>query len=329
VPELSVVIPVYKCDECLRHLHDRLTVALSSITTDYEIVFVDDRSPDASWRTLTELESHDAHVELVRLSRNFGQHAAITAGLAHARGRWTVVMDCDLQDPPEEIPRLYAKAQEGYDVVFTRRTGRRHSWFRRAASRAYFRLLNLLLGTELDPQFANFSVISEKVRQQFLRMKDRDRHYLMILGWLGFEHATIDFPHAERYAGDSSYSLRMLIQFALDGLFFQTTTVLRWLVYVGFGISLAGAGLAAFYVVNYFVGRPYPGWTSLGVLVLVLSGFIIVSTGVTGLYIGKIFTQVKDRPIYVVDEIVGRSTGENGAAATAYLDDPTRVAGSR
>jgi polyisoprenyl-phosphate glycosyltransferase len=301
---LSVVVPVYKCSECLRHLHERLLASLASVTDDYELIFVDDRSPDDSWAILTELAARDSRVRLIRLSRNFGQHAAITAGLFAARGRWTVVMDCDLQDPPEQIQRLYAKAQEGFDIVYARRISRRHSWFRRSASALYFRLLNSVSHTQLSPEYGNFSIISDKVRDAYLAFRDKDRHFLMILNWLGFEHTAIDFPHADRLAGESSYTLGMLIRFALAGLFFQTTTLLRWIVYAGFCISFIGAGLAVFYVVNYFTGHPYQGWTTLGVLLLILGGFIIVSTGVTGLYIGKIFTQVKDRPLFVVDRTV-------------------------
>lgn len=304
VAELSIVVPVYKCADCLPHLHERLGATLAAVTDRYELIFVDDRSPDDAWSALTDLAAHDPRVRLIRLSRNFGQHAAITAGLTAARGRWTVVMDCDLQDPPEQIPRLYAKAQEGFDIVYARRTGRRHSWFRRMGSAAYFRVLNALIGTSLSAEFGNFSIISEKVRDAFLAFRDKDRHFLMILSWLGFEHTAIDFPHAERYAGESSYTLGMLLRFALAGLFFQTTTLLRWIVYIGFGISLVGVGLAGFFVIHYFLGNPYPGWTSLGVLLLLLGGFIIVSTGVAGLYIGKIFTQVKDRPLFVVDSTV-------------------------
>lgn len=301
---LSVVIPVYKCAECIPHLHKRLVSSLAEVTDDYELIFVDDRSPDDSWSLLSELAVRDPRVRLIRLSRNFGQHAAITAGLAIARGQWTVVMDCDLQDPPEQIARLYAKAQEGFDIVYARRTGRQHPWFRRTASAAYFRVLNVLSHTELSPEFGNFSIMSRKVRDSYLAFRDKDRHFLLILHWLGFEHTSIKFPHAERYAGESSYTLGMLIRFALAGLFFQTTTLLRWIVYAGFGLSLMGAGLAVFFVVNYFLGNPYQGWTSLGVLLLLIGGFIIVSTGVTGLYIGKIFTQVKDRPLFVVDATV-------------------------
>jgi dolichol-phosphate mannosyltransferase len=308
--ELTVVVPVYKCDECLTHLHQRLHDALDGKVLSMELLFVDDRSPDGSWETLQGLARVDECVKVVRLSRNFGQHAAITAGLEHAAGTWIVVMDCDLQDPPEYVPELYAKAQEGYDVVFARRITDRRSFSRGLASAAYFRMLNAALGTSFDSGYGNFSLISRKVRDEFLRVRDTDRHYLMILRWLGFTTASIDFQQEPRYAGKSAYTVGMLLRFALDGFFFQTTTLLRWIVYAGFLISVVGVILAGFFVVNYFVGDPYPGWTSLGVLLLLLSGFIIVSTGVTGLYVGKIFVQAKNRPLYVIDRVLQRGLSD-------------------
>jgi dolichol-phosphate mannosyltransferase len=159
------------------------------------------------------------------------------------------------------------------------------------------------------------------VRNEFLRVQDKDRHYLMILRWLGFATTSVDFPYASRYAGESSYTFRMLLRFAFDGLFFQTTTLLRWIVYLGFAISGFGVFLALFFVVNYFVGHPYPGWTSLGVLLLLLGGFIIVSTGVMGLYVGKIFIQAKDRPLYVVDRVVESpaATAESRVVESTFL----------
>jgi dolichol-phosphate mannosyltransferase len=310
--ELTVVVPVYKCDECLTHLHQRLHDALDGTVQSMELLFVDDGSPDGSWGTLQTLARTDECVKVVRLSRNFGQHAAITAGLEHAKGAWIIVMDCDLQDPPESIPELYEKAQEGYDVVFARRIADRRSFSRGLASAAYFRMLNTALGTSFDSGYGNFSLISRKVRDEFLRVRDTDRHYLMILRWLGFTTTSVDFRQEPRYAGKSAYTVGMLLRFALDGHFFQTTTLLRWIVYVGFVISAVGVILSGFFVVNYFVGDPYPGWTSLGVLLLLLAGFIIVSTGVTGLYVGKIFVQAKNRPLYVVDRVLERGSGDGG-----------------
>ena len=308
--ELSVVIPVYRCADCLVMLHERLVTALQSAVASFEIVFVDDRSPDDSWLTLQRLAGADERVRALRLSRNFGQHAAITAGLAESRGKWTVVMDCDLQDPPEEIPRLYRRALEGYDIVFARRKRRRDSWIRRLAARAYFWLMNRFLGTDVDGEYGSFSIMSAQVREAYLSLGDRARHYLSILHWVGFRRTAIDVQHAERYAGSSSYTLGRLLRHAADGVFFQTTILLRWIVYLGFSLALLGALLAIFIIAVYFVASPYPGWTSLAVLFLLLGGFIIMSTGVAGLYIGKIFEQVRGRPLYVIDHRVGHGIQE-------------------
>lgn len=312
--ELSVVVPVYGCASCLEPLHQRLTDTLGRLALDYQIVYVDDRSRDGAWARLEALAEGDAHVVALRLSRNFGQHAAITAGLQHAEGRWTVVMDCDLQDPPEEISRLYGRAQEGYDIVLSRRVGRQHSVFRRIASTAYFAVLNRLAGTDFDAGFGNFSIISAQVRREFLGFRDKDRHYLMILSWLGFSQDRIEYSHAERYAGESAYTFRHLIRFAFEGLFFQTTNLLRWIVYAGFCLSGVGVALALYLIIRWFFGVPYPGWTSLAVLQLLVGGFIIVSAGIAGLYVGKIFNQVKDRPIFVIDQAVGNQKPSTLAA---------------
>jgi dolichol-phosphate mannosyltransferase len=301
VIELSVVIPVYNCAGCLRELHARLTASLREVTPDYEIVLVDDRSTDGAWDVLRELAGSDPRLRVVRLSRNFGQHAAITAGLARSAGNWTVVMDCDLQEPPEEIPRLYAKAQEGYEIVRAVREGRRHPAFRRFSATLYRRMLSEREGGEIE--FSTLSIISRKVVDTFLLLRDRDREYQLVLDWLGFSQASITFAHAER-AGDSpsTYGLRQLIGVALDGMFFRTTVLLRWIVFAGFCIAGIGAVMAAYAVFSRYVEGAPPGYTSLVVLLLLLSGFIIISLGIVGLYIGRIFDQVKGRPLFVVDE---------------------------
>jgi glycosyltransferase involved in cell wall biosynthesis len=303
-PELSVVVPVYGCARSLEHLHSRLVPVLREIAGTYEIVLVDDRAGDGSWPVIEQLAAEDESVRGVLLSRNFGQHAAITAGLSYARGDWVVVMDCDLQDPPEDIPRLYAKALEGHDIVFGRRTNKPTGRIRRGLASLYFKGLQVFTGARLDGQYGTFSVISRRVVHGFLEMRDQDRHYLMILNWLGFDTTSVDYDPAHRYEGRSSYSLPKLISHALDGVFFQTTVLLRWIIYLGFVVATIGIGLAVYFGVERVAGHAYPGWTSLAVLVLILCGFIILSLGVTGLYIGKLFDQTRGRPIYVVDRVV-------------------------
>jgi polyisoprenyl-phosphate glycosyltransferase len=301
-PELTVVIPVYGCAGCLDALHERLHASLDPVLDDWDVVYVDDASPDGAWSRLEELAHSDPRVRALRLSRNFGQHAAITAGLAESCGRWTAVMDCDLEDRPEELPRMLELARErGVEVVLTKRTRSRKAWHRRLAARAYFRLRNALLGTKVDPEHATLSLVSKPVVDAFLSMGDRDRQYMLILHWLGFRRTVVELEPGERHEGHSSYSLQKLMRVAMDGMFFQTTALLRWITYLGFVVAASGLLFACVLVALYFANRPPPGYTSLAVLILVVGGFIILSTGISGLYIGKIFEQVKGRPLYVID----------------------------
>jgi dolichol-phosphate mannosyltransferase len=310
---ISVVIPVFGCADCLVALHDRLRRSVEEITDRYELVFVDDRSLDGGWEVLQRLAREDAHVRAYRLSRNFGQDAAITAGLAQARGEWAVVMDCDLQEAPEDIPRLWAAAGEGYAIVRTIRRGWRHSAFRRASSRLYRKLT---LETDVRPDYSNLSLLSRQVIDAFLRLRDRDREYMIALDWLGFDATAIEIEHHERHAGESGYTLQRLVRVALDGLFFRSTVLLRVVVLIGFVVALIGIVIAGFEVVDYFVekDKTVPGYTSLAVLLLVLAGFIIVSVGVVGLYVGRIFEQVKNRPLFLIDAEATRSEGVERAA---------------
>jgi dolichol-phosphate mannosyltransferase len=303
--ELSVVVPVYGCEGCLRALHARLVGVLEELVESFEIIFVDDRGPDNSWPVLRELADGDTRVRALRLSRNFGQQAAITAGLAASTSSWTVVMDCDLQDPPEIIPRLWAKAQEGYDVVFGQRAARTHSASRQLAAKAYFRFLRSFLGVPISGDFGAFTLISRRAREAVLSMPDVDRHYVPMLLWVGYDQAAVEYDLEERHAGESSYSFGGLVRLAVAGVLFQTTSMLRWIIYAGITLALAGFAVAAFLIVSYFLIKPYPGWTSLVVVILVTSGFVALSTGVTGLYVGNVFRQVKGRPLYLIDTEYG------------------------
>lgn len=305
--QLSVVVPVYGCAGCLVALHERLTRALPEIVSTYELVFVDDRSLDGGWEVLQRLVAADARVRAYRLSRNFGQDAAITAGLAQAKGDWAVVMDCDLQEAPEDIPRLWAAAREGYEVVRTVRRGWKHSTFRRKASRLYRRLT---METDTRPDHSNLSLMSRRVIDAFLQLRDRDREFAIALDWLGFDSTAIEIEHHERHHGESGYTLQRLLRVALDGMFFRSTVLLRLVVLVGFVVAVAGVVLAVFEVADYFIehDKTVPGYTSLAVLLLLLAGFIIVSVGVVGLYVGRIFEQVKNRPLFLIDSEAERPT---------------------
>jgi glycosyltransferase involved in cell wall biosynthesis len=299
---LSVVIPVYGCSRTLQPLHERLSRVLPTLAEQYEIIFVDDRGPDDAWTTLQELAKGDPHVIACRLSRNFGQQAALVAGLEQSRGDHVVVMDCDLQDPPEAIEKLVAAARQGFDVVFAKRKTPFRPAVRDFGSRLYFRLLSLLSGYPIDHELGAFSLISRRVVDAFVKFRERDRQYLMILYWLGFETTTIEYDRAARTIGRSGYGLGKLMALGLSGMVFMTTRLLHWVVYVGLALAAAGGFLAVYFLVRWFVVGSVPGWTSLIVVQLLVGGLSILCIGITALYIGKIFEASQQRPLFVLQD---------------------------
>ena len=238
VPDISVVSPVYCCADCLRTLCARLDAALATTGASYEIVLVDDASPDAAWPVMRELAAADPRIKAISLSRNFGQHYAIAAGLEHARGRWVVVMDCDLQDRPEEIAALYAKAREGYDIVFAEREVRQDGWFKRNSSRAFIALLNWLSGADYDYRTANFGIYGRAVVDAVRSMGDRARFFPVMVRWTGFRRTSIPVQHDARADGGSSYTLRKLLKLALDIMLSYSDKPLRLVATAGIVISL-------------------------------------------------------------------------------------------
>ena len=305
-PTISVVVPVYGCLSCLDLLCQQLETSLKTLTNRFEIILVDDRSPDNWWSHLAGLQERYPSVQGVRLSRNYGQQIAITAGLATAKGDYMVVMDCDLQDSPSLIPELYAKLQEGYDLVLAKRVERSHSGFRLLAAKLYFSLLSKLADEPIDGSYGSFSILSRKVVDSFLLFEEKERHYLFILRWLGFNIGSIDVVHQERHSGKSSYTLGSLIRLALDGVLFQATVMLRWIVSLGFFFAFSGIISAGYFIWQHIYYTALPGWTSLIVLILVSTGVLLISLGIIGLYVGRIFDQAKQRPLYVVDTVCER-----------------------
>lgn len=300
--ELSVVIPVYGCADCLITLHQRLRVVLAELDCACEVVFVDDRSRDGSWPIVYKLAASDSQVRAVRLSRNFGQHAAITAGLAECRGKAAVVMDCDLQDPPEVIAEFWQMHTEGFEVVVGSRQARSHAPSRQWLAWGYTKVMQVLGRPKYDPSIGSFSLISRKVINEFLRFRDVNRHYLFIIDWLGFKRTVVPFTQAERFCGQSSYSFMALVRHAVQGILFQTTSFLKWIV--AGGAVVAGCGLIAtlYIIALYLLHGAQPGWTSLAVSIWTIGGLIMSTLGIVGLYVGQVFDQVKGRPIYVIED---------------------------
>jgi len=304
-PEISVVVPSYGCRECLTALCERLDNVLRQLVPSFEIVIVDDRSPDNSWPVVEALAQRYPAVRGIRLSRNFGQQIAMTAGLRAALGGYVVVMDCDLQDPPELIPDLYRELQKGYDLVMAKRVERSHPGLRVFAAKAYYWLVHWLTGETMDGAYGSFSILSRKVVEAFLLFQERERHYIFILRWLGFNRGTIEYAHAEREAGHSAYGVGKLIRHALGGMFFQTSAFLNWIMYAGLFFTIASFAGGAYFIYRHFVVGSLPGWTSLVVAILFSTGMILASVGAVGLYISRIFEMSKGRPLYIVDQECG------------------------
>ncbi len=301
-PLLSIVSPVYRAEAIIDEFVRAVKHALENVTSNFEIVLVEDGGGDGSWASIAAACAADPRVKGIKLTRNFGQHQAITAGLEHARGKWVAVMDCDLQDDPQFLGDLFTKAREGFHVVLTSRTNRAHSSVKNGFARLFTGVLNRLAGpSSADPLVGGYSMLSRRAVEAFRQIADRHRHYLLLVRWLGFDIAYVPVVHRPRRHGRSSYTFGKLIRHAIDGWVSHSNRLLYASVGLGFSF-LAAAILGTLLVVTlYFVRGFAPGWPSLVVLILVSTGSILVSLGVLGLYVGRIFDQVRARPLYVVE----------------------------
>lgn len=303
--DISIVSPVYRAETLVQPLVSRLKQVLASTGLSYEIILVEDGSPDASWEAVVRECELLPHVRGLRLSRNFGQHYAISAGLSQARGRWVVVMDCDLQDQPEEIPNLLRKANEGFDIVLARRSERQDGFLKKASSRLFYFILSYLTGTKLDATVANFGIYRSNVIAAICSMPESIRYFPTMVRWVGFKSATIDVAHALRPEGSSSYNWSRLLNLACDIALAYSDKPLKLAVKTGVLISATGFGFAVYTIVQALRGKiAVLGYPSLIVSIWVLAGLIILINGIVGLYVGKIFEGVKRRPAYLVSEIL-------------------------
>ena len=304
-PRISVVSPVYGCAGCLRELVARLTSTLSALGETWEIVLVDDASPDGAWPVARELGAADARIKAVALSRNFGQHHAISAGLDYASGDWIVVLDCDLQDRPEEIARLWAKAQEGHDVVFAERETRQDNWLKRTLSRGFIALLNRLSGANYDYRTANFGIYARAVVDAVRSMGDPSPFFPIMVRWTGFRTTSIPVQHDARGDGESAYTLRKLARLALETVLSHSDKPLRLVAALGLIVSVIALAITAFSVLRYLHGDvTVAGYTSVIASMWLLAGVMLFCMGIIGLYVGRVFESVKRRPLYVVRERV-------------------------
>ena len=304
-PIISFVSPVYMAENFLDKLVAEIQKVMEVIDKPYEIVLVDDRSPDNSWEIMKKISHKSPEVKSIRLSRNFGQHPAIMAGLAQAKGDWIVVMDCDVQDQPKEVLNLYTKAMEGFDIVFAKRTLRRDGFFKKKFSKLFSIMFNYLAGIKIDNEVANFGIYNKKVVGSVLNMGDYIKSFPLFVHFSGFNSFSIEVEHASRESGVSSYSFSKLISLAFNAIISYSNKPLKIFVKFGLIISFLSIFVGVYNLFLYFEGEiKVSGYTSLIISIWLLSGMIITVIGIVGIYVGKVFEQTKNRPTYIIDKII-------------------------
>lgn len=305
MPYISAVIPVYKAEDCLFELYNRLLVALEKIDKNFEIILVEDHGGDRSWEIIADICRMDKRVKGIKLSRNFGHHYAISAGFDYCTGEWVVLMDCDLQDRPEEIIRLYQKAKEGFDVVFAKRMNRQDSPIKKLTSKLFKKFFSYLVDVHYDHRIANFCIINQRVILQFRELRERLRLTGFLIHWLGFDSASIDVEHASRHSGKSSYTFRKRWELAVNSALAYSDKPLRFIVKLGFCISLISFAFGVYVIIKAMHNHvSVAGWSSLIVSLYFLAGIIIGLLGIIGIYLGKTFDETKKRPLYVIKNTV-------------------------
>lgn len=304
---ISVVVPIYNEAPIIPELHRRLTAVLAGVADSYELVFVNDGSRDASLDLLRHLVTSDPHARLVDLSRNFGHQIAITAGMDMARGDAVVVIDADLQDPPEVIPELIAKWREGYDVVYAVRARREgESFFKRATAAAFYRVINRITNVDIPVDTGDFRLMSRRAVEALKKVRERNRFIRGLVSWLGFRQIGVRYVRHERFAGETKYPLKKMLKFAFDGIASFSFLPLQLATYLGFVVSVSSfLGILYVLYLRMFTQETILGWASLMAAILFLGGVQLITLGIIGEYIGRIYDEAKGRPLYFTQEVLG------------------------
>jgi dolichol-phosphate mannosyltransferase len=310
---ISIVIPIYNEEENIDNLYARLTVSAPSWNDDYEILLVDDGSKDNSLAMMRAYAEKDSHVRVIKLSRNFGHQPAISAGIQEAKGDAVVIMDGDLQDPPEELYRFLDKWREGYDVVYAVRTKRKEGFFKKVAYKTFYRMLAWISDIEIPLDSGDFCVMDRKVVNTIVHeMPEQVRFVRGLRAYAGFKQVGVTYERAERAAGEVKYTFKKLVELALDGLFGFSNFPLRMATYLGFLIAIPSFLVGIFFVLHRLIGfkvfghspEETPGTATLAVGMYFLGGVILIILGILGEYIGRIYIEVKRRPFFVIDEVI-------------------------
>lgn len=312
MPEISLVAPCFNEEEVLDIFFERVEAVLEQITPDYEVVCVDDGSSDRTYAGLLKHRERNPRIKVLRLSRNFGKDVALSAGLDHTTGRAVVPIDVDLQDPPEVIAQMYAKFQEGYDVVFARRASRdTDGMLKRVSARAFYQVHNAVADVAIPYDTGDFRMLDRRVIQALKRLPERTRFMKGLFAWVGFEQTSIEYAREARAAGTTKWAWWKLWNFALDGITASSTIPLRIWSYLGMTVASLSFLYASFLIARTLIsGIDVPGYASTMVVVLFLGGINIAATGILGEYIGRIYVEVRSRPLYLVRDHHGLSPSD-------------------
>jgi dolichol-phosphate mannosyltransferase len=309
-PIVSVIVPCYNEEPVIEETHRRLSDALSYLGCSYEIVYVDDGSRDKTLLQLRSIQAQDEAVRVLSFSRNFGHQIAVSAGIDHAQGEAIVLIDADLQDPPELIRAMLEKWREGYDVVYGQRHSRDgESYFKVATARLFYRFINRLSDVPIPLDTGDFRLMSRQVVEVLTRMPEKDRFIRGMVSWVGFRQCALPYERARRYAGVSKYPLRKMVAFATDGILSFSIKPLRLATTMGFLTSgLAISGILYALVLRLWTSNWVSGWTLLIISVLFLGGVQLICLGIIGEYVGRIYSESKRRPLYLIGEALGFRT---------------------
>jgi dolichol-phosphate mannosyltransferase len=324
-PELSAVVPVYNEEGSLRELYRRLTTVLESMSVSYDLIVVDDGSGDRTSELIAELSQSDSRVRGVHFSRNFGHQAALTAGLQHARGQAVVVLDGDLQDPPELIPELVSRWREGFQVVCAQRRQRGgEGWIKRSAAYLFSRTLRKITRFEIQADTGDFCLMDQAVVRLLNQMPERNRYVRGLRAWVGFRQTTVPFDRPPRFAGEPKYNFAGSLGLAVNGILALSKFPLRVATYFGLLVSLASFLLGIWYIIQRMTGNTslIRGWASTVVIVLFLGGVQLLTIGIIGEYLSRIYDEVKQRPLFVIRDKVGFPDQRIATGNTVVVDSP-------
>lgn len=308
----SIVIPMYNEEEVIKETYNRLKEVMDQSSESYELLFVNDGSKDRSAQIIAELARTDKNIRLIDFSRNFGHQIAVTAGMDYARGQAVVIIDADLQDPPEVIPRMLEKWREGYDVVYGKRLKRQgETFFKKFTAYLFYRILGALTDDNIPKDTGDFRLIDRKVCDAMKKLNEKNRFLRGMINWIGFKQTAVEYIREERWAGETKYPLKKMLKLATDGIFSFSYKPLKLATYIGFLLSASGF----FYLLYVLYQRLFTlntqtGWASIIAVNLIFNGITLVILGILGEYVGRIYEEVKGRPLYIVKEVIGLEEDE-------------------